>query len=485
MSLRARLAIITVLAVAVALIVANVAIARYVAGFLTDKRDEQLNSLILPSASALVRAETSTGPDDRGPDFIGGPDGGLDLGDAYAELRAPDGTVLAARFVFGTDRPVPDMPDHLHVRAGEREYFDVEAPGGTPYRVVAERLSNSNLTVLAALPVNDIQDTLRQLLLIQAGASAAVLLGVLGLAWWLTGLGLRPLRRMEGTAAAIAAGDLSQRVEPSGDRTEIARLGKSLNGMLSEIEGAFAVQAASEQRLRQFVADASHELRTPLTAVRGYAELFRRGAADDPEELPKAMRRIEEEAARMGGLVDDMLTLARLDEHRPLDAEPVELVELTDGAVADLRTLDPDRPVELDAPETLMVVGDRARLAQVIANLVANVRAHTPPSTPVEVVLRAVDADAEIEVVDHGPGIDPELAESIFDRLVRIDTSRTRRDGGGAGLGLSIVAAIVESHGGTYGVRATPGGGSTFWVRIPRARPDPESPDPERAVPES
>ncbi len=360
MSLRARLAIITVVAVALALVIANIAIGRYVDDFLTDKRDEQLNGLIIPSAESLSRAEVprpSRAGDELGPRFGGDSDASLDLGDVYSELRDADGNIVAARFVFGTDQPVPDLPEHVELRPGQREYFDVGAPGGTPYRVVAEHLPDSEFTVLAALPVNDIEDTLQQLLLIQVGASAAVLLGVLGLAWWLTGLGLRPLRRMEGTAASIAAGDLSQRVEPSGDRTEIARLGKSLNGMLAEIEGAFAVQAASEQRLRQFVADASHELRTPLTAVRGYAELFRRGAADDPEELPKAMRRIEEEAARMGGLVDDMLTLARLDEHRPLDAEPVDLVDLAAGAVSDLRTLDPDRPVELDAPDALVVVG--------------------------------------------------------------------------------------------------------------------------------
>jgi two-component system OmpR family sensor kinase len=474
MSLRARLALITVVAVALALVIANVAIGRYVEDFLTDKRDEQLTGLIVPSAASLLRVDAGSpgGPGaGTGPQFDGS-DGGLDLGDVYSELRDADGNVVAARFVFGTDRPVPDLPDEVELRSGQRAYFDVEAPGGRPYRVVAEHLSNSDFTVLAALPVDDIRDTVQQLLLIQVAASAAVLLGVLGLAWWLTGLGLRPLRRMEGTAAAIAAGDLSQRVEPSGDRTEIARLGKSLNGMLAEIEGAFAVQAASEQRLRQFVADASHELRTPLTAVRGYAELFRRGAADDPEELPKAMRRIEDEAARMGGLVDDMLTLARLDEDRPLDAEPVDLVELAAGGVADLQTLDPDRTVELDAPDALVVVGDRARLTQVVANLLANVRVHTPDATPVEVVLRAVDDEAEIEVVDHGPGIDPELAASVFDRLVRTDSSRTRRDGGGAGLGLAIVAAIVEAHGGTYGVRASSPGagpdvGSTFWVRIP------------------
>jgi two-component system OmpR family sensor kinase len=466
-SLRARLAIITVAAVAVALVVANVAIARYVADFLTDKRDEQLNGLVVPSAASLVRADP---PSDSfpGPRFGGDPDQGTDLGDTYAELRDADGNVINARFVFGSDRPAPELPGTVELTAGERAYFDVEAPDGTPYRVVAERLPDSGLTVLAALPVSDVEDTLGQLLVVQVGASAAVLLGVLGLAWWLTGLGLRPLRRMEGTAAAIAAGDLSQRVEPSGERTEIARLGKSLNGMLAEIEGAFAVQAASEQRLRQFVADASHELRTPLTAVRGYAELFRRGAADDPEELPKAMRRIEEEAARMGGLVDDMLLLARLDERRPLDAERVDLVEVASGAVTDLRTLDPERPVALDAPDTVVVVGDRARLTQVFANLLANVRAHTPASTPVEVELRLDAVDAVVVVVDHGPGVDPALAESIFDRLVRTDTSRTRRDGGGAGLGLAIVAAIVEAHGGTFGVRPTPEGGATFWLRVPR-----------------
>jgi len=243
--------------------------------------------------------------------------------------------------------------------------------------------------------------------------------------------------------------------------------------MLGEIEGAFDAQAASEQRLRQFVADASHELRTPLTAVRGYAELFRRGAADDPEELSNAMRRIEQEATRMGGLVDDMLVLARLDEQRPLETESVDLAELAADAVADLRTVDTARAVTLEAPDSLLIVGDRARLTQVLANLLANARGHTPPGTPIDVRLRSdVSSDeAVVEVVDHGPGIDPELADQVFDRFVRIDTSRTRRDGAGAGLGLAIVHAIVHAHHGTNGVDVTPGGGATFWIRLPVAGP--------------
>jgi len=280
-------------------------------------------------------------------------------------------------------------------------------------------------------------------------------------------LGLRPLREIEGTASAIAAGDLSRRVERAEPRTEVGRLGLSLNAMLAQIESAFKARQISEERLRRFVADASHELRTPLAAVRAYAELFSRGAATRPADLERSMSGITRETERMTLLVDDLLLLARLDEGRPLEQEPVSLDEVVGEAVDAARVVDAKRPVSLDV-EPATVIGDRDRLRQVIDNLIANVRAHTPPGTPVAVGLHRIDGQAELSVSDSGPGFTEEEAARVFERFYRVDHSRTRASGG-VGLGLSIVAAVAEAHGGVATARPTPGGGATFLVAIPLA----------------
>jgi two-component system OmpR family sensor kinase len=284
----------------------------------------------------------------------------------------------------------------------------------------------------------------------------------------LTRIGLQPLERMGGTADAIAAGDLSRRVEPADPRTEVGRLGLALNAMLERIEDAFSKQRASEERLRRFVADASHELRTPLTSVQGYAELFRHGAADDPATLENAMRRIEQESARMSDLVDELSLLARLDQGRPLERERVDLAEMTTAAVDAARVADPERPIDLDASEPAIVVGDPGRVRQIVDNLLTNARTHTPDATPVSVRVRVDGGDAMLEVEDEGPGIPAEDAARIFERFYRGDPSRSR-ESGGAGLGLSIVSAVAEAHGGSAAYEPRPGGGSRFVVRIPRA----------------
>jgi two-component system OmpR family sensor kinase len=246
--------------------------------------------------------------------------------------------------------------------------------------------------------------------------------------------------------------------------------------MLAQIEQAFAVRAASEARMRRFVADASHELRTPLATVRGYAELYRMGALDEPAKVDDTMRRIEGSATRMGGLVEDLLLLARLDEGRPVAREPVDLTVLAADAVSDLHALDPDRParlVPLD-PGTnggpVEVTGDDARLRQVVANLVGNVVRHTPAGTPVEIAVGTADGAGVLEVRDHGPGIDPAHAARVFERFYRVDASRTR-ESGGAGLGMAIVAAIVGAHRGHVSLAETPGGGTTVRVAVPAGVP--------------
>ena len=287
---------------------------------------------------------------------------------------------------------------------------------------------------------------------------------------------LRPLVDVEHTAVAIAGGDLSRRVPDHDPRTEVGRLTRALNAMLGQIEHAFARQReseqdarASEERMRRFVADASHELRTPLTSIRGFAELYRQGAVREPQEVRRLLRRVEDEATRMGLLVDDLLLLARLDQERPLSFAPVDLLTVVGDVVHDARAVAPDRTIELSVDDQPpIVLGDEPRLHQVVANLVMNAVRHTPPDTDVQVRLSSTHGRALVAVVDHGPGLSAQARERVFERFYRVDSSRTR-DAGGSGLGLSIVSALVAAHGGRVGVEETPGGGATFLVEIPLA----------------
>jgi two-component system OmpR family sensor kinase len=291
-----------------------------------------------------------------------------------------------------------------------------------------------------------------------AAAVAAVVLTV----------GLRPLRRIAATADAITAGSLSQRAPVAPRRSEIGRVATALNRMLDQIQIAFAQRDATEGRLRRFLADASHELRTPLTSIRGYAELFRRGADRRPEDLAGAMRAIEDEAARMTQLVDDLLLLARLDEERPLAAAPVSLDRIIEAAVQAARAVDQERPLECELQRPIEVLGDAAHLRQVIDNLLANAYRHTPPGAAVSVALKQVADEALLTVADSGPGIPPAERERIFDRFFRPDGARSR-DRGGTGLGLAIVQAIVTAHHGQVSVRDVQPHGALFEVRLPVA----------------
>ena len=327
-------------------------------------------------------------------------------------------------------------------------------------------------TGVVAIPLTDVHHTLGRLLLVEVLVSGVVLVGLGVLASWIVRRNLRPLDQMAATAGAIAGGDLSQRVATTDEYTEVGQLGNALNVMLAGIEGAFAARAASEERLRRFLADASHELRTPLTSIRGYSELFDR-ARDRPEDLATSMRHIREEANRMSVLVDDLLLLARLDHQRPIALEPVDLTGIVAAAVDAARLRAPDRVVGLRAPGPVDVVGDADRLRQVVDNLLTNAELHTPDGTPIEVEVRTEAAFASVAVSDHGPGIAPDEQAHIFEPFHRADPTRARATGG-VGLGLSIVSAIAHAHGGTVGVMSDPAstnghGGATFWVRIPVA----------------
>jgi two-component system OmpR family sensor kinase len=289
---------------------------------------------------------------------------------------------------------------------------------------------------------------------------------VSGLGYLVVRTSLRPLVDVEEAAAAVAAGDLDRRVPERDPRTEVGSLGASFNRMVAQVQAAFATRAESEARLRRVVADAGHELRTPLTSIRGFAELHRQGAVTEPAEVSRLLRRIEDEAVRMGLLVDDLQTLARLDQSRPLDLTDVDLAVLAADAVHDARAVQPDRPVELHVAGPVVVRGDDARLRQVLSNLLTNAQRHTPPATPVQVRVARCGGSAVVEVADDGPGMPPDVAARVFERFFRADASRTRASGG-TGLGLSIVASLVEAHGGRVELETTPGAGATFRVLLP------------------
>jgi two-component system OmpR family sensor kinase len=362
------------------------------------------------------------------------------------------------------------MPAEVEVEPGDDPtFFTVPSttPGGPDFRVRADSLSDGGM-LLVALPLDDAQETLDRLLVVEAIVIVVVLVAATGLGLWVVRVGLRPLRDIEATAERITEGDLTERVERAGDGTEVGRLGSALNTMLTQIEDSFDRQAATEERLRRFVADASHELRTPVAAVGAYAELFERGAGERPDDLDRVMRGIRSETRRMGVLVDDLLLLARLDEGRPLAHRPVDLVALTGEALATARALGPDWPVRMSATGPVEAVGDAMALRQVLDNLLTNVRVHTPAGTRTEVRIRQEGDDAILEVADDGPGLTPDDAARVFERFYRVDTSRSR-ERGGTGLGLAVVAAIAEAHGGRVELDTAPGAGATFRLRIPAA----------------
>ena len=318
---------------------------------------------------------------------------------------------------------------------------------------------------VAAIPMSATDEALERLLLVLALVIGGVLVLVGVFATVVVRVGLLPLDRMGHTAAAIAGGDLSHRVATTDPRTEVGRLGTALNRMLDRLEDAFAAREASQERLRRFIADASHELRTPLVSIRGYAELYRMGAARSEDDVAKAMRRIEDESARMGVLVEDLLTLARLDEVRPVPHGPVDLAVLASDAVDDARVTAPDREISLDA-ERGCVTGDADQLRQVFANLLRNALVHTPAGTPIDVSVEAANGTVALEVRDHGRGLPGDDPDALFERFWRAEGGRERGKGG-AGLGLAIVAGIVDAHGGTVSAANAPDGGAAFQVRFP------------------
>ena len=343
----------------------------------------------------------------------------------------------------------------------------------TTYRVRVSYLPDNQGTLVLATSEKSVTRTMWHIGVFELIAACLAFAFVGWMASWKIKRQLRPFENMGDEIVLIGSGELNQRVSPADPNTELGRVGHSVNMMLTRLEHAFNEQRASENRLRRFVADASHELRTPLASIRGYAELFRRGASSRPEDLALAMRRIESEASRMGVLVDELLLLARLDSGRPLDRAIVDLSALIHDAARDSQAADPRWPIEAvvdDADGAVHVIGDADRLRQVLANLLSNVRAHTPPGTRATIRACREDGEVVLEVSDEGPGLTERQQQLVFERFYRADSSRGREDGaGGSGLGLSIVASVAEAHGGTASVRSQPAEGAVFTVRLPLA----------------
>ncbi|TYB36133.1 HAMP domain-containing protein [Micromonospora sp. AP08] len=498
--LRVKLVASVLALVAGALVVISVSTAYFLHNYLVDQIDQELRD----SADRFQSLP---------------PSGRLTLPSDYLVVLTDSNSGQAQAPVYDNNRfQERDLPTWPSDAAGfqklEGDPFTVRARD-TPvrWRMLYIQLPNGQWAAIGEQLV-DVDQAVKQLAWIDLLVGGAVLIVLASVGAGIVRTSLKPLVEIERTAAAIAGGDLTRRVpDPEEGRacptSELGRLSRALNAMLAQIEAAFTARAASEaaarsaevgardaaasaqaseararrseERMRQFIADASHELRTPLTTIRGFAELYRQGAARQPEQTAGLLRRIEDEASRMGLLVEDLLLLARMDRERPIALAPVELPVLASDAVQAARAVEPDRAITLEIEPgagPLVVLGDDARLRQVIGNLMTNALTHTPPDAAVTLRLRAEPGNlAVVEVADTGPGLTPEQAERVFERFYRVDAARTRRAGGptSTGLGLAIVAALVAAHHGTVEVAETPGGGATFRVRLPLL---PEAPEP-------
>ena len=511
MSLRARLLIAIGAIAIVALVGANVVTYSELQSFLTQRFDQQLEQSHIGIEASINSGQVLScfaipGQGGPGTNPTGGsgnnqndqpPSNAIQV--QAVEVRSPSGGVVnsqsCAANVDGINY-TPQIPRTITgfstADNGERVAYFVAASsqhGGPEFRVRASILKDGDILIVAQ-PLGTTESTLHHLLLVEGAASAGAIVVALISGLWLVRLGLRPLLAMERTAESIAAGNLTERVPGKNGKTEVGRLARTLNVMLSRIEAAFSARLtserrlrASESRLRRFVADASHELRTPIAAVSAYAELFGRGASENKDDLQRLMTGIRNETSRMEHLVADLLLLARLDEGRPMEQRSVDLVALCAEAVRTAATVGPGWPVTFAASEPVEIMGDGTSLRQVIDNLLGNVRAHTPPGTAARVSVAKEDGGAVIRVADNGPGMASDEAALIFERFYRSDPSRSRLHGG-AGLGLSIVSAIVANHGGAVTAEGKVGEGMTFTVHLPAHAPaSPQISDDEGAEP--
>jgi two-component system OmpR family sensor kinase len=471
MSLRARL-LIGMLLVAVVLGLGAIVVTRSTETHLVDQVDAQLEAVPPGPLQGRSPPQRATVEPRRVPfDVTDDDESQVQLSSLYLAIVSADGTVtpVATPNLSDETPPLPDIDGDDALAAADAGPFTVDSEGSDMrYRVVARSDPEGDGAIVVAASLADVDDAVRRLVIVEVVAVAGVL-AVLGLVtWWVIRLGVRPLKTMAATATAIAGGDLSHRVPEVAPHTEAGELGSALNQMLARIERAFDERVRSEARLRDFAADASHELRTPIATIRGYAELYRIGALGEAAEIREAMCRTEHEAIRMGSLVDDLLHLVRLDHGRPFKREPVDLAALAADAVRDVSALQPARPITASIDGPVTVLGDEARLRQVLGNIVGNALVHTPVDTPVDVQVTRSEGRAILQVTDQGPGMSAETAHRAFERFYRADPSRSRHHGG-TGLGLAIVDATVRAHDGQVTLASTPGTGTAVRIELPAA----------------
>ncbi|MFK0174287.1 sensor histidine kinase [Streptomyces sp. NPDC090306] len=485
LSLRTRLVIICLLLVVAALLASNALLITLLQRQLVEQLDERLGTA---AAAAAQLPDLSDKTDATAPPSRDAVERQL-TGDVYVVRLSADGGLSQSLRPSVGDAPELPRLDAAAVAARGGEPFQASG-GGSDWRVIAQpvRFSSRQVqdgdapstgSIVAAGSLDGVNGTIRGLGLrmLVIDSLVLVLLGAIG--WFAVRAGLRPLRRIETTAAAIAGGDLSRRVpDLASTRTELGRLAAALNGMLDRIEAGDAARAATNDRMRTFVADASHELRTPLFGIKGFTELYRMGGMPERADVDTAMNRIERESARLVHIVEDLLLLARLDEdptgrtRLPLKLTPMDLRTLAADALHDLRALASDRAVTLTGPgggppRAAPVLGDEARLRQVMSNLVGNAIAHTPAGSSVRIGVGTHNTLAILELSDQGPGMTAEQAARIFGRFYRADTARGRTQTGGAGLGLSIAHSLVTAHHGRIEVHTSPGQGATFRILLP------------------
>jgi two-component system OmpR family sensor kinase len=496
-SLRARLLIGLVLLAAAGLGVVAIVTYEEQRGFLLGRVDQQAQTAVAPVSLRLglhidafpggphgdagrPSAFGHHGAGDQGTDRGPGPQPfTIEPLGTYGELLSASGRVLQTA-VFHYDQSAPSPPaipaSYPKTSSSDRDVqpftVDSRAGSGLRYRVVAISVGGGR-ELIVAVPLGEVDQTLHRLIVVELLVVAGVIGALVLLGWIVIRIGLRPLERIGRVASEIAHGDLSRRVAPAGPRTEVGRLGMALNDMLAQIEHAFADRQRGEERLREFVADASHELRTPLASIRGYSELARLGVTSDVDELRRMMARIEAESARMGGLVEDLLLLARLDELPEVRRIDVDLRQLAEHAVQDARATAPERAIELaaDGDEPAVVLGDPNQLRQVLANLLRNAIVHTTAGTPIDVTLVTDRGQVRIDVRDYGDGLPAGAGDRVFDRFWRSEGGRSRTRGG-SGLGLAIVKALVQAHHGEVRAENAAGGGARFTVTLPLAAED-------------
>ena len=473
--LRNRLILISVSLSAVAIISSDFASNTLMRSFLVKQVDSQLNSVAGGSILRLDRAGID-------PNFVEQEDDGNSFRPVQPLGGVPTATSVTVLDVTGkvlarfggelegasSTNPFAGFTPLDVINKNDRPFTFTEKSGNPDIRALARLLPSGEGTVIVSVSLESVDRTLGQLRWLYLLISIIVLSLIAIIAWLMIRLSLRPLRNIEKTAAAIADGDFSARLDEKYPGTEVGHLTQSLNTMLSTIESAFDARTESESKLRRFVADASHELRTPLTAIRGFAELHRQGAIEGPDKVRELISRIEKESIRMGTLVEDLLLLARLDQHRAVEREPVDISLLVQEAVASAQAAGPSHPITVFSPnEEIFVLGDSMRIHQSVANLLANARTHTPAGTAITISITQTENETQVAVSDNGPGLDSEQQTKIFERFYRVDTSRSRTSGEGSGLGLSIVDAVMKSNGGSVSVQSELGKGSTFTLHFP------------------